>query len=166
MQQESVGLTKFMKRFQTKEQCEELLFKLRWPDGFICPKCGNTGFFRSKRGGLYGCSKCGHQVSAKSNTIFHKSHVQLDKWFIAIFMVMHDKTRVSSTRLSRVVNVSQPTAWLMLHKIKKAMAGLDSSYMLSRIAETDNAHSQVSASCFLLSSNESFQASGESSSPA
>jgi transposase-like protein/ribosomal protein L37AE/L43A len=140
MQQESIDLIEFMKRFQTEEQCAELLFKFRWPDGFICPKCGHVSFYRLKRRGLYGCSKCDHQISATANTIFHGSHIPLTKWFTAIFMAAHDKRGVSSVKLSRDISVSQPTAWLMLHKIRSAMADQDSSYMLSRIVEIDDAY--------------------------
>jgi predicted RNA-binding Zn-ribbon protein involved in translation (DUF1610 family) len=110
MQHESINLIEFMNRFQTDEQCREMLFKLRWPEGFICPKCGNGHFFRLKSRRLYHCSKCGHQVSATANTIFHKSHIPLAKWFIAIFMAAHDKRGISAAKLSRDIEVSVPAA--------------------------------------------------------
>jgi len=75
-----------------------------------------------------------------AGTIFHKSHVPLTKWFIAIFLAASDKRGVSAAKLSRDIDVSTPTAWLMLHKIRKAMADKDAGYMLSKIVEIDDAY--------------------------
>jgi transposase-like protein/ribosomal protein L37AE/L43A len=140
MQHEPLNLLEFMKRFQTEEQCREFLFKLRWPEGFICPKCANTAYYDIKSRRLYHCSRCGHQVSVTANTIFHKSHTPLNKWFVAVFMMADDKRGVSAAKLARNINVSQPTAWLMLHKIRKAMADRDAGYILSKIVEIDDAY--------------------------
>jgi transposase-like protein len=140
MQQESMDLMEFMRRFQTDEQCRELLFKLRWPEGIVCPRCGSKHFYRVKTRSLYDCSRCGYQVSATANTIFHKSHIPINKWFVAIFLAAHDKRGVSSVKLSRDIGVSQPAAWLMLHKIRKAMSDRDSGCMLSKIVEIDDAY--------------------------
>ena len=140
MQQEPLNLIDFMKRFQTEEQCRDFLFKLRWPEGFMCPKCAHTGYYEIKSRHLYHCSKCGHQASVTANTIFHGSHTPLTKWFVAIFMMADDKRGISAAKLARNINVSQPTAWLMLHKIRKAMAGRDSGYILSKIVEIDDAY--------------------------
>jgi transposase-like protein/predicted RNA-binding Zn-ribbon protein involved in translation (DUF1610 family) len=140
MKQESISFLDFMKRFQTEEQCREFLFKLRWPDGFICPKCGHTSYYNVKNRNLFHCSKCGHQASVTANTIFHRSHTPLTKWFVAIFMMADDKRGISAAKLARDISVSPPTAWLMLHKIRKAMKDRDSGYMLSKIVEIDDAY--------------------------
>ena len=140
MQQESINLVEFMKRFQTEEQCREFLFKLRWSEGFKCPKCEHEHFYAVKTRPLYHCASCGHQASVIAHTIFHRSHTPLTKWFLAIFMVAHDKRGVSAAKLSRDIGVSPPTAWLMLHKIRKAMADRDAGYVLSKIVEIDDAY--------------------------
>ena len=140
MRQESMDLIEFMKRFQTEDQCRETLYRLRWPDGFVCPKCGSNVFFKLKSRKLYHCSKCGHQVSATANTIFHKSHIPLTKWFVAIYLMARDKRGISCAKLSRDISVSVPAAWLMLHKLRKAMGDRDAGYMLSKIVEVDDAY--------------------------
>jgi transposase-like protein/predicted RNA-binding Zn-ribbon protein involved in translation (DUF1610 family) len=140
MQQEPINLIEFMKRFQTEDQCREMLYKLRWPDGFVCPKCGNNVFYKLRSRKLYHCGKCGHQVSATANTIFHKSHVPLTKWFVAIYLMSHDKRGISAAKLSCDIGVSYPTAWLMLHKLRQAMSERDAGYMLSKIVEVDDAY--------------------------
>jgi predicted RNA-binding Zn-ribbon protein involved in translation (DUF1610 family) len=140
MRQESINLIEFMKRFQTEDQCREVLYKLRWPDGFVCPKCGNEAFYELRSRKLYHCSKCGHQVSATANTIFHKSHIPLTKWFLAIYLMSRDKRGISAAKLSRDIGVSYPAAWLMLHKLRQAMSDRDAGYMLSHIVEVDDAY--------------------------
>ena len=140
MQQESIDLIAFMKRFQTEEQCREVLYRLRWPNGIVCPKCSSTRHYKVKSRHLYHCAQCQYQISATANTIFHKSQVPLVKWFAAIFLMAHDKRGVSGAKLSRDIGVSYPTAWLMLHKLRKAMSDRDSEYMLSRIVEVDDAY--------------------------
>jgi hypothetical protein len=129
MQQESLNMVEFMKRFQTEEQCRETLLRLRWPDGFVCPVCGHKEFYPVKRRNMYHCRKCEHQESITAHTIFHGSHTPLTKWFVALFMMAQDKRGISATRLAADIGVSYPTAWLMLHKIRKAMSERESSYL-------------------------------------
>jgi transposase-like protein/predicted RNA-binding Zn-ribbon protein involved in translation (DUF1610 family) len=140
MQQESLNMVEFMKRFQSEEQCRAALFKLRWANGFVCPACGHEKFYPMKRGNKCHCSKCGHQESVTAHTIFHGSHTPLTKWFIVLFMMSHDKRGVSAKKVASDIKVSYPTAWLMLHKIRKAMSDRESGYMLSKIIEMDDAY--------------------------
>lgn len=140
MKQESVNFIEFMKRFQTEEQCREFLFSLRWPEGFVCPCCGSRHFCEVKKRRVYHCLDCGHQASVTANTIFHRSHTPLNKWFLAVFLMAQDKRGLSAAKLTRDIEVSPPTAWLMLQKIRKAMSDRDASYLLSRIVEIDDAY--------------------------
>jgi predicted RNA-binding Zn-ribbon protein involved in translation (DUF1610 family)/transposase-like protein len=140
MRQESLNMVDFMKRFQSEEQCREALFSARWPNGFVCPRCGHGEFYPMRRGNKYHCRKCGHQESATAHTIFHGSHTPLAKWFIALFMMSCDKRGVSAKKLASDIGVSYPTAWLMLHKIRKAMSERESGYMLAKIIEMDDAY--------------------------
>ena len=129
MTQESSNLLEFLKLYKTEEQCREFLFQLRWPEGFICPKCAHKDYYEIKSRRLYHCSKCGHQASVTANTIFHRSRTPLTKWFVAVLMLATAKRGISAAKLARNINVSQPTAWLMLHKIKKAMVNRNSGYV-------------------------------------
>jgi hypothetical protein len=140
MQQESLNMIDFMKRFQDEGQCREALFKARWPNGFVCPVCGHGEFYPMRRGDKYHCRKCGHQESITAHTIFHGSHTPLTKWFIALFMMSCDKRGVSAKKLASDIGVSYPTAWLMLHKIRKAMSERESCYLLTKIIEMDDAY--------------------------
>jgi hypothetical protein len=77
---------------------------------------GKLSYYEVKNRHLYHCARCGHQASVTANTIFHRSHTPLTKWFVAIFMMADDKRGISAAKLARNINVSPPTAWLMLHK--------------------------------------------------
>ena len=113
MKQKSIKFIEFMKRFQTEEQCREFLFNLRWSKGFICHRCGNMRFFEVKNRRVCHCLDCGHQASITANTISHRSHTPLNKWFLAISLRAQDKRVPSAARLAQDIEASPP--WL--HKI-------------------------------------------------
>lgn len=139
MKQEELTLMEFMDKFKTEQDCRDHFFKIKWPEGFVCPRCGCTehGFIETR--GLYQCRKCGHQVSLTAGTIMHKSHLSLRKWFCAIFLMSHDKRGVSAKQLSRDIAVSYGTAWYLLHKLRSAMGQRDAQYILRGIVEMDDA---------------------------
>jgi predicted amidophosphoribosyltransferase len=88
----------FERRFATDEACREYLLALRWPDGFICPRCGNGCYGKTNRG-LMVCRQCRYQASITAGTIFQDSRKPLILWFRAIWAVTgHVSTAASSTR--------------------------------------------------------------------
>lgn len=108
-------------RFATEEACEEYLFALRWPKGFVCPRCGGSKAWKTKRG-LYVCVVCGHQASVKAGTIFERSRLSLRQWFRAIWWVVSQKNGASAKGVQRVLGLgSYETAWTWLHKLPRAM---------------------------------------------
>ena len=133
------SFSQFQERFQTEEQCYEHLKNLRWPDGFICPRCGHREAYFTKTRKLYQCKNCGYQASVTSRTLFHRTRVPLRKWFWAIYLVGTDKRGCSAKRLEMLLGVNYVTAWLMIHKIRKAMEDRDSRYMLGHVIEMDEA---------------------------
>ncbi len=139
MIQPELSLLQFKKRFGTERSCQNALEKMRWPEGFNCPKCHHTRASRIKTRRLLQCSKCHYQVSLTSGTIFHKTRTPLQKWFWAIYLASQDKGGVSAMRLSKQLELGYKTAWAMLHKIRKAMGQRDSEYKLSGFIEMDDA---------------------------
>ena len=108
-------------RFNSEQACREYLFKLRWPSGFRCPRCGADKAWplRSVR---WQCASCGHQVSVTAGTIFQDTHTPLTSWFRAIWWVTTQKNGVSALGLQRVLGLgSYQTAWTWLHKLRRAM---------------------------------------------
>ena len=83
-------LNEFLKQFGTEAECRDYLAAQRWPDGFVCPKCGHKHGCRLSNG-LYQCTHCHQQTSVTAGTILHHSHVSLSKWFPSFYLISQDK---------------------------------------------------------------------------
>jgi len=130
-------MEEFQKKFGTEEACRAYLYETRWPNGFICPKCGHTEHFDIKARNKYQCKKCNHQTSATVGTIMEKTRTPLTKWFLAMYLVAEDKRGFSAMALQRKIGVAYVTAWTMLQKIRFAMGERDTAYILNGIVEMD-----------------------------
>ena len=109
------------KRFSTEEACLQYLSALRWPNGFICPRCGSSKSWPI-RGISFQCQECNYQSSIKSGTIFEGSRSPLTVWFRAVWWVTSQKNGASALGLKRILGLgSYETAWTWLHKIRRAM---------------------------------------------
>ena len=107
--------------YATEEACVRYLFQLRWPDGFVCPRCGGRKAWTTKRA-LFTCAQCQYQLSVKAGTIFEGSRSSLTTWFRAIWWVTSQKNGASAKGLQRVLGLgSYRTAWTWLHKLRRAM---------------------------------------------
>lgn len=114
-------MLEFERRFMTEEACEEYLYQIRWPEGFICSHCGHREFWSSKIE-KYRCRRCEYRVSIKAGTIFQDSRMPLRVWFRAMWQVVSQKHGISALGLQRVLGVNRyETAWTMLHKLRIAM---------------------------------------------
>jgi transposase-like protein len=111
----------FERNFATNEACREYLLALRWPDGFICPRCSNRTYGLTNRG-LLVCRRCHYQASITACTIFQDSRKPLTLWFRAIWTLTGHKTGVSALTIQRILGLgSYVTAWTWLHKLRHAM---------------------------------------------
>lgn len=114
-------LLEFEHWFRTEETCRAYLFHIRWPEGFVCPRCSHRQAWQTSRG-LWQCGKCGKDVSVTAGTIFSHSKVPLRVWFRAIWWVTNQKNGVSALGLQRTLGLgSYETAWALLHKLRRAM---------------------------------------------
>ena len=121
-QRESMSMLEFMERFETEEKCREYLYQLRWPEGFVCPKCGvKDEPYNIKSRHQYQCRHCNHQASVTAGTIMDITRTPLKKWFLAIYLMGQDKRGCSAMKLKQEVKIAYDTAWTMSHKIRKAM---------------------------------------------
>jgi len=115
------SLAEFERQFSTEEDCRAYLAKLRWPEGFNCPRCRSIENWELKRG-LRKCSNCGYQASVLAGTIFHRSHIPLQTWFRAVWWITNQKQGISALGLQRLLGLgSYKTAWACLHKLRRAM---------------------------------------------
>ena len=132
------NLEEFEAWFPSETACREYLAELRWPDGFVCPRCGPAKAWSV--GSLYECSKCHHQSSVIAGTGFQDTHKPLTLWFRAIWWVTGQKNGASALGLKRMLGLgSYRTAWTWLHKLRRAMVrpGRD---RLSGVVEVDETY--------------------------
>jgi transposase-like protein len=108
--------------FRGDKACREYIRRLRWPAGFICPRCGVSGepWIMSNR--LLRCRSCHARTSLIAGTIFEGTRKPLRTWFMAMWFVTSQKNGVSALGLQRVLGLgSYETAWTWLHKLRRAM---------------------------------------------
>ena len=132
-------IMEFEARFSNETACRDYLFALRWPDGFICPRCAHAkGWPASKT--LFQCAACGYQVSVTAGTIFQDTHKPLTLWFRAVWWVVTQKNGASALGLQKILGLrSYKTAWAWLHKIRRAMVRPGRDRLLGRV-EVDEAY--------------------------
>jgi transposase-like protein len=144
-----MNLIDVVKTFGTEEQCLTFLERQRWPDGVRCMVCGNDKVSKitrksktkNKRGQIYQCLEptCKHQFSATTGTLFGDSHIPLQKWFMALSILVDAKKSISANQLKEHLGLgSYRTAWYMVHRIRKAMA--DSGSPLTGKVEMDETY--------------------------
>lgn len=108
-------------RFSNEASCGEYLYRLRWPDGFICPGC-SAGKAWHVNNTLYECCNCGRQQSVIAGTIFQDTHIPMTTWFRAAWWVCAQKNGASALSLKQILGIgSYRTAWMLLHKLRFAM---------------------------------------------
>jgi len=114
-------LPEFEDRFASEEACRDYLHHLRWPEGFVCPRCGNKKAWGAG-GILYQCAQCGYKASVTAGTVFQDTRKPLRLWFRAMWWVTSQKNGASALGLQRVLGLgSYETAWSWLHKLRRAM---------------------------------------------
>lgn len=119
--QKGLSERRFRELYGTEEQCRAALFAWRWPNGFVCPRCGETRHSVIKTRRLLQCRACRCQVSLTAGTIFHSTNLPLTTWFQAMYLVTQSKKGISSMELSRRLGVHYDTAWAMHHKLMQVM---------------------------------------------
>jgi transposase-like protein len=139
VKEQTISIVQLYEKYPDEASCEQELIRMRWPDGFVCPKCGYKKHYTvsTRRLKLFECTACHHQTTAITGTIFERSQTSLKKWFIAIRAIASGKTGYSAAQLSRDIGVAYQTAWTMCHKIRKAMGDRESSRVLTGIVQAD-----------------------------
>lgn len=114
-------LLEFEHWFRTEESCRTYLQRLRWPEGFICPKCEGREAWHDEHG-EFRCQGCDARISLTTGTVFHRSKIPLRLWYRAIWWMTNQKSGVNAMGLQRLLGLgSYQTAWTMLHKLRRAM---------------------------------------------
>jgi hypothetical protein len=114
-------MQQFIESYRYEEDCEAFLCKLRWPNGFVCPRCDHDQCYLLQTRMLYECRGCRVQVSSTAGTVMHNSKLPLQVWFMAFQLLIQGKQEVSALSLAKELGVNYRTARLMLSKIKLAL---------------------------------------------
>jgi ribosomal protein L37AE/L43A len=131
----------FRERLGTEEACRKALFEMRWREGLTCPACGHRGFCRLRTRKVFQCNRCKRQVRLTAGTVFQDTKLPLTTWFAAIYHLAHGKNGISSIELGRRLGVKRQTAWLVKHKLMRAMAEREAGKpKLSGRVEVDDAY--------------------------
>lgn len=121
MAQYPADMMEFMDMFPDESSCLEYLSALRWPDGYVCQRCGSRNAWKMSSG-LYRCKNCRYAGSVISGTLFQDTRKPLRLWFQAIWYVVSQKNGVSALGLQKALGLgSYHTAWEWLHKLRRAM---------------------------------------------
>src|SRR5258708_4287432 len=130
---ENLTLAEIMAKFSTEEDARAYLEAVRWPEGPVCPHCGNCGkdrFYRVEanktkkiREGLLQCAECRKQFTVTFGTIFEDSHIPLRFWLVTWYLMCASKKGVAATQVQRMFGLgSYKSAWTMMHRIRKVLA--------------------------------------------
>jgi len=111
--------------FESDDKCLEFLASVKWEEGFVCRKCGNTNFCHGKTPYSRRCTKCKTEESAAAGTIFHNCKFPLHKAFYIAYNVCKGKEELSTYEFARRLSLRQMTCWNFRKKIKEAVGNMD-----------------------------------------
>lgn len=117
----TVSAYEFHKKFPDEATARAYIEARRWNGAPVCPKCGAVERIQKRKlEGYYRCLACKKDFTVRTGTVFERSHVPLDKWLYAIYLLMTARKGISSLQLSKEIGVTQKTAWFMLHRLREA----------------------------------------------
>lgn len=134
-----MALIEMLQKYSTDEKCREILTKLRWPEGVRCPRCNEDRVCYLQDRKQFECASCGYQFSVLTGTIFNDTHLPLEKWFAATYLLCEAKKGMSACQIQRTLGISYKTAWYLCHRIRHAMAQTDKP-MLDGKVEMDTTY--------------------------
>ena len=116
----SMDIARVYEQFPTQHDCISHLEQKRWGDKPICPYCRSDNTARYEH--RHRCYTCETSFSVTVGTPFHNTHLPLQKWFLAISLILHANRNISAMQLSRDIKVNKNTAWRIRMQIQNAMA--------------------------------------------
>ena len=133
-----MNIIQIFQRFPTQESCIKHLEKARWEGKPTCPYCRSTN--TATHLARHRCYNCKTSFSVTVGTIFHHTHLPLQKWFLAIALMLNAKKSLSALQLSRDLEVNKNTAWRIAMQIRKAMRESEHHDLLTGIVEMDETY--------------------------
>jgi transposase-like protein len=135
MSRSTISTFELFKMYPDAESARKYFESRLWPNGATCPKCHKAERITTRKDGFYRCNACVLDFTVRTGTIFERSHVPLNKWLAAMYLLLTSRKGVSSMQLAKEIGIRQASAWFLLHRLREA-CGSDLS-MLSGIVEVD-----------------------------
>lgn len=135
-----MNLVQVFKKFPTQDDCIEHLEKVRWHGTPICTYCKSDRASPMPDERRHHCNNCKTSFSVTVGTIFHHTHLPLQKWFLAVALVLNAKKGLSARQLARDLEVNKNTGWRMVMQIRKAMEQRDQHDLLTGMIEMDETY--------------------------
>lgn len=133
-----MNIIQVFKNFPTQESCIQHLESKRWPEKVTCAYCGSDRTYPRKQDLRHHCNSCSKSFSVTVGTIFHDTRVPLQKWFLAISLIINAKKGISARQLARDIEVNKDTAWSMAMRIREGMK--DNGALLHGVVEMDETY--------------------------
>ncbi|HEY5058025.1 MAG TPA: IS1595 family transposase [Gaiellaceae bacterium] len=141
---DDLTLSVYEPRFTDPIEAATYLESIRWPNGPVCPHCGEDTKrpypLKSETRKLYKCAACRKQYTVTVGTIFEGSHVPLNKWLLAFYLLCSSKKGMSAHQIHRMLGVTYKTAWFMAHRIRYAMDQPPFTRALEGVVEADETY--------------------------
>ena len=139
-----MNLIEVMERYPDQESCIDHLERIRWRGTPVCPHCGCIEVTRKKEDGVgrvgrWHCPACKASFKVTHGTVFHGTKIPLQKWFLAISLIVNAKKGLSSYQLQRDLDLNQKTAWYILTRIRAEMSKKGGA-LLQGIVEADETY--------------------------
>ena len=116
----TISAYEFFKSFPDERSAIEYIESRRWFDGIICPHCDSDRTSRQTDYRYHQCKDCRKKSTARTGTVFERSHISLDKWLYAMYLLQTARKGISSLQLSKELGITQKSAWFMLHRLREA----------------------------------------------
>lgn len=135
-----MNIVKIYEKFPADNDCLLYLEKIRWGNQPRCPYCNSTNSTSLPKENRHHCNNCNTSYKVTVGTIFHHTHLPLQKWFLAITIILNAKKGISARQLARDLQINKDTAWRISMKIRDAMTQREQRELLTGIVEADGTY--------------------------
>ena len=135
-----MNIVSIYKQFPQEVDCITYLEQARWQSKPVCPYCNSANTTSVPKEQRHHCNNCNTTFSVTVNTIFHCTHLPLQKWLLAVSLVLNAKKGIAARQLARDLEVNKNTAWRMAMKIRQAMTDTGQRNLLTGLVEMDETY--------------------------
>ena len=121
----TISAYQFFKEFPNERVAIRYIEGLRWANGVVCPHCDSQRTGRMKDSQYHQCKDCRQKFTVRTGTVFERSHIPLDKWLYAMYILQTARKGVSSLQLSKELGITQKATWFMLHRLREACGNME-----------------------------------------